>query len=77
MVNANCEKDSIHNLAYNKLQNLILELNGQRGDSNDPCKHIYHVSDDEVSKQNVSHEEYQSDGELNLQFVEACLGPFA
>ena len=48
MVNSNSKKDCVHDLANDKLDNLILELLSMYNDDNDPACHVESVGDDKV-----------------------------
>tara|TARA_B110001469_G_C9495870_1_gene247878 strand:- start:181 stop:546 length:366 start_codon:yes stop_codon:yes gene_type:complete len=77
VMDAHCQKNCVHDLAQNELNDLVLELLREEDYDDEPCDDVDSIGDYKVAQKHISHHENQAQGKLNLQLVETSNGPLA
>lgn len=76
-MDAHCQKNCVHDLTQNELNDLVLELLREKDYDDEPCDDVDSIGDYEVAQKHISHHENQAQGKLNLQLVETSNSPLA
>ena len=61
------QKNRIHNLPENELNDLVLEGVGHENHNSNPSNHVHAVGHEVVTQEHISHHEYKRDCQLDLQ----------
>lgn len=76
-MDSNCQEYSVHDLTKKELNDLIRELFREQDHNNKPRDYVDSVSDDEMTKKNVSHHENQWERQLDLKLIETSNCPLS
>ena len=76
-MDTNGQEYSVHDLTEEELDDLVRELFREQDHDDEPCDYVDGVSDDEMTKENVSHHENQWERQLDLKLIETSNCPLS